>query len=71
MFSGAKMPRFIITYPIGFTWITAKISNKHQVRKSLCPTEMLSVELIMFFQPKRDIKQSKNRKVHIRKISCS
>ena len=45
MFSGAKFPGTVITYPLEFTWITAKISNKQLVRKSLTPTVLLWIEL--------------------------
>ena len=68
-FFGAKFPGPNITYPLEFTWITAKISNKWLVRKSLGPTEKLWVELIIFFQADRNVKQSKKRKGQIRNIS--
>ena len=61
MFSGAEIPRPIITYPTEFTWISAKKLNQH-VRKSLCPIEILSFDLVMLCQPKRNIKKSENRK---------
>ena len=48
MISGAKILRPTITFPFEFTWITAGIYNKH-VRKSLCLTEMLWIELITLF----------------------
>ena len=57
MFPIVKIPRPFITYLLEFTWIFAKNSNKQHVRKSVCPLEILWVQLIMFFQPKRDIKQ--------------
>ena len=41
MFSGAKIPRPIINYPLDFTWITARIFNNQHVRKRLCRTEIL------------------------------
>ena len=68
MFSGAKIPIPTITYPLEFTWIKQKkktSTNKQHVEKSLCPTEMLWIELIMFFQFERNIKQSRNRKGQI------
>ena len=71
MFSRAEIQRTSRTYPPEFTLITAKISNKQNVRKSLWPTEMLLVELIMFFQPEHKKKQSKNRKGQIRNIFWS
>ena len=39
MFSGAKIPGPTMTYPLEFTWVSAKISKKQLVRKSSCPTE--------------------------------
>ena len=53
-FSGPKFLGHIITYPLEFTWITAKTYNKQLVGRSLGPTEMLWVELKMFFQPERN-----------------
>ena len=50
---------------------TARVFNKQHVKKSLCPTEMLWVELIMFFQQQRNIKQSKNRNGQIWNIFWS
>ena len=47
---------------------SAKTFNKQHVRKGLCPSDMLWVELIIFFQPERNIKHSKNRNGHIRSI---
>ena len=49
MFSGVTFPEPTITYPLEFMWIIAKIPNKQHLRKSSCPTEMLWVELLMFF----------------------
>ena len=71
MFSVAKSPGTIRIYSHEFTWINANFSNKQQVRKSLLPTGRLWVELIMFFQSERNIKQSKNRKGLIHKILWS
>ena len=68
MFSRANFQRPTIVYPLELTWIIAKNLNKQHVRKSLCPTEMLWVKLIMFFQPERNIKQSINKKGQIRNI---
>ena len=59
MFSGAKILRPFITYPFEFTLITTKKANKQYVGKSLCPNQMFWVKLMMFFQPKRYIKQRK------------
>ena len=56
MFSGSKIPKPIITYPLDFTWIITKISNECVKKKSLCPTEMSWIELTIFFQPERNIK---------------
>ena len=69
MFSGSIIPRPIITHLLEFKWITAKLSNIENVRISSCHTEMLWVELIMFFQPERNTKQSKNRKNKKRNMS--
>ena len=63
MLSGAKILRPNKTYSLEFIWITAKYFYKQHIRKFLCPTEMLWVELIMIFQPKRNIKQTKKGKV--------
>ena len=63
MFSGAKIQRYIITDPLDCLGITAEISNKQYVRKSLCPTEMLWVKLIILFQPKRNKNRNKTGKV--------
>ena len=71
MFSGAEKPRPNINSPLEFTWMTAKFLNKQHVRKNVCPTEMLWVELIMFFQPQYNIKQSRNRKGQIQKLFWS
>ena len=51
MFSGAKIAGPVIIYPLQFTLITTKFSKNQHIRKSFSPTEMLCVELIMFFQP--------------------
>ena len=56
MFSGAKIQRRAITYPLEFTWITAKKSNKLHLGKCLCQSEMLLVDLLMLFQPERILK---------------
>ena len=37
-------------------------------KRKFMPTEILCVELIMFFQPERSIKQNKNRKGQIQDI---
>ena len=63
MYSGTKILRPIITYPLEFTRITAEISNKQNVIKSSCPSKMLWVELIMFFQPERNKNRVIKRKV--------
>ena len=54
MFSGDKIQWTNITYPLEFTWISVEISTKQHVSKILCPAEMLSIEIIMYFQPERD-----------------
>ena len=41
MFTGAKISISIMTYPLEFAWITAKVSNKQPVIKLLFPTKML------------------------------
>ena len=56
MFSGVKVPGPVITYPLDFTWTVAKTSNKEHVRKTLCPSEILLSELIMFLQPEYNMK---------------
>ena len=60
MFSETKIPIPSTTYPLDITQITAKVSDKY-VRKCVCPTEMLLVELIKFFQPERNKKQSRKQ----------
>ena len=57
MFFRAKIQRPVITYPLHFTSITEKKnSNNEHVRKSLCPTEILWVELLFLFQPESNQK---------------
>ena len=70
-FSGAKILRPTITNPLEFTWLTAKTSNKQCSRKSVCLSEMLWVELIMFFQSEPNMIQSKNKNRQIRNIFWS
>ena len=72
MFSGAKITRPNITYPFELTWVTAKFSNKQHVRKSLCPTDILWVELISFNNSNVIyVKHNSNRKGQIRNIFWS
>ena len=59
MFSEAKISRSLITYPIEFTWITSKTSNKQFIRITICRTEMLWLEPIMFI---KKIKRKKTEK---------
>ena len=68
MFSVAKIRIPIITYPLAFTMITCGISSKQYVIKSLCPTEMLWVKLILFFQPKRNIRVRLRKGVTVKGI---
>ena len=60
MFSETKIPIPSTTYPLDITQITAKVSDKY-VRKCVCPTEMLLVELIILFQHERERKPNKNK----------
>ena len=68
MFSGGKIPKPIIAFQLESTRTTAKISCKQHVRKSLCPTEMFWVELIMFFQTESNIKWNNKMKGKRRSI---
>ena len=73
MFSGAEIPKPIITCLFDFIWITAEISSKQLVIKSLYPTEMLWVELKKFFQSERNkngLEQEKSKTKYFLELKC-